>query len=146
MAAALAVCVCCHSFVCCADIRSVGLRFILPFGGLPVFLGAEVVADVPFGDLSISLFLSPTGETLLLGSADLALTREPTEDSAFLRVTAGLSYFDPSRQLPTLLVGGGTIVRFSAAESLLLGLSAELVYPIAFPVPMLTLSGAWELP
>jgi len=116
-------------------LRSVGLRLILPFTGIPLSIGAEIVTDASFGRLSISLFLSPAGGTLLLGSADVAL-----------RMTTGLSYFDPTRRLPTLLLGGGVSVLSTAAESLVFGLSGEAVYPLAFPVPMLTLSGGWLLP
>lgn len=127
-------------------LRSVGLRLILPFTGIPLSVGAEVVTDVPFGRVSISLFLSPAGGTLLLGSADIALTKDPQAANAFLRMTTGLSYFDPSRRLPTLLFGGGGAVLFTAAEPFEFSLTAEVVYPVAFPVPMLTLSGGWMLP
>lgn len=127
-------------------LRSVGLRLILPFTGIPLSIGAEIVTDASFGRLSISLFLSPAGGTLLLGSADVALTGDPETANAFLRMTTGLSYFDLTRRLPTLLFGGGVSVLFTAAESLVFGLSGEAVYPLAFPVPMLTLSGGWLLP
>ncbi len=127
-------------------LRSVGLRVILPFTGIPLSIGAEVVTGVSFGRVSISLFLSPSGGTLLFGSTDIALTGDPEAANAFLRMTTGLSYFDPTRRLPTLLFGGGVSVLFTAAESFEFGLSAEAVYPLAFPVPMLSLSGGWILP
>ena len=129
-----------------AGIRSVGLRVILPFSGIPLVLGAEIVTDAGFGGLSISLFLSPTGGTLLLGSVDVALTGDPDEANAFLRLTTGLSYFDRSRRLPSILLGAGASVLFSAAEPFHIGFTAELVYPLAFPMPMFSLSGAWALP
>jgi len=127
-------------------IRSVGLRLIVPFAGIPVSVGAEVTVDARFGAASFSLFLSAAGGTLLLGSADVALTANPAEASGFLRITTGLSYFDPSRRLPSVLFGFGTSVSFSAAEPFLLGLTGELLYPVAFPVPMLTVSGGWAIP
>jgi hypothetical protein len=127
-------------------IRSVGLRVILPFTGVPLYLGGEVVTEAPFGDLSFSLFLSPDGGTLLLGSADVALTDDESTATAFLRLTTGLAYFDPSRLLPTILLGAGTSVRFDAAHPLALSMTGELIYPLAFPIPMLTVSGGWALP
>jgi len=127
-------------------IRSVGLRLIVPFTGIPLSVGAEVVVNATFGAAAFSLFLSPAGGTLLLGSADVALTANPAEASAFLRITTGLSYFDPSRRLPTVLFGFGTSVLFSAAEPFLFGFTGELIYPVAFPVPMLTVSGGWAIP
>ncbi len=127
-------------------LRSVGLRLILPFTGVPLYLGAEVVTEASFGDLSISLFLSPAGGTLLLGSADIALTGATGPASAFLRLTTGLAYFDSSRFLPSLLFGAGTTVRFSGADPLALALSGEMIYPLAFPVPMLSLSAGYALP
>jgi len=127
-------------------IRSVGVRLILPFSGVPLYWGGEVVTEAAFGDLSFSLFLSPDGGTLLLGSADVALTGDAGSASAFLRFTAGLAYFDPSRLLPTLLFGAGTSARFDAAHPLALSMSGELLYPLAFPIPVLTVSGGWALP
>jgi len=127
-------------------LRSFGLRLILPFTEVPFSIGAEVVTDAPFGRLSISLLLSPTGGTLLLGSADVALTEDPATAKAFLRMTTGLSYFDPTLHLPTLLFGGGVSVLCTVAESFGFGLTGEVIYPFAFPVPMLALSGGWMLP
>ncbi len=127
-----------------AEIQSVGIRLILPFTGIPLLLGAEIVTDMPFGGLSISLFLSPQGGTLLLGSADIALAEDLDETSASLRVTTGLSYFDPGQRFPSIVFGGGVSVLTSAAQPLAFGLTSELIYPIAFPVPMLAVSGAWS--
>jgi len=127
-------------------IRSVGLRLILPFTGVPLYLGGEVVTEAPFGDLSFSLFLSPRGGTLLLAGADVALSSAPDSASAFLRLTTGLAYFDSTRLLPTLLLGAGTSVRFMAAEPLAVGLSAELIYPLALRTPLLSVSTGWTLP
>jgi hypothetical protein len=129
-----------------AGIRSVGLRLVLPFAAMPPLLGLELVADAPFGAISASLFLSSAGGTLLLGSADIALTEAPSRASAFLRLTSGLSHADRSRLLPSLLIGAGLSFRLSILEPFALGFAGELVYPIAFPLPMLTLSGAWSLP
>jgi len=77
---------------------------------------------------------------------DVALTGDPDEANAFLRLTTGLSYFDRSRRLPSILLGAGASVLFSAAEPFHIGFTAELVYPLAFPMPMFSLSGAWALP
>jgi hypothetical protein len=127
-------------------LRSVGLRLILPFTEVPFSIGAEVVMDAPFGRLSISLLLSPAGGSLLLGSADVALTDDPDAAKTFLRMTTGLSYFDPTRYLPTLLFGGGVLVLCTVTESFGFSLTGEVIYPFAFPEPMLALSGGWMLP
>lgn len=137
---------CCCLLAVSAGIRSIGLRLILPWSGIPLSVGAEVVTDAAFGSLSFSLFLSPAGGTLLLGSADIALTSDPREATTFLRLTTGLSYFDSTRRFPSLLVGAGTSVRLATAEPFTFGLSGELVYPLAFPTPMFTLSGTLSLP
>jgi len=134
------------AFASSHGLRSVGLRLILPFTEAPSWVGAEVVTGAPFGRLSISLFLSPAGGTLLLGSADVALTDDPDAARAFLRMTTGLSYSDPTRYLPTFLFGGGVSVLCTVTESFGFGLTSEVIYPFAFPVPMLALSGGWMLP
>jgi len=129
-----------------AEIRSVGSRLILPWSGTPLSLGAEVVTDAASGYLSFPLFLSPAGGTLLLGGADIGLTGDPNAANAFLRLTTGLSYFDPSRRPPSFLFGVGTSVLFAAMEPFVFGFAGELIYSLAFPVPMFALSGAWSLP
>lgn len=127
-------------------IRSAGIRLILPFSGVPLSMGAEVITDVPFGGVSVSLFLSSRGGTLLLVGADIALTAGADTTNAYLRLSTGLSYFEPSRLLPSLLIGGGFSVQFIAADPFALGFASELLYPLAFPVPMITVAGAWMLP
>ena len=102
--------------------------------------------DASYGGLSFSLFLSPAGGTLLLGSADIGLTSNSDAANTFLRLTSGLSYFDPSRRLPSLLFGVGTSILFTAMEPFVFGFAGELIYSLAFPMPMFTLSGAWLLP
>lgn len=115
-----------------AEIRSVGLRLILPWSGTPLSLGAEVVTDAAFGCLSFPLFLSPAGE--------------PNAANVFLRLTTGLSYFNSARRFPSILAGAGTSVRLLAADPFTVGFAGELIYSLAFPMPMFTLLGAWPLP
>jgi hypothetical protein len=128
-----------------AGIRPVGLRPILPFTGIPLLLGAEVVMNVSYGGLSFSLFLSPADGTLLPGSADIALAGDPSEASTFLRLTTGLPHFDSARRFPSILLGAGTSLRYSAIEPFVSGFAGKLIYPLAFPLPLFTLSGAWTL-
>ena len=129
-----------------AKIQSVGLHLILPWSRIPLSLGAEVVADAAFGCLSFPPFLSPAGGTLLVGGADIGLTSNPNAANAFLRLTTGLSYFDSARRFPSILVGAGTSVRLLAADLFTVGFADELIYSLAFPMPMFALSGAWSLP
>jgi hypothetical protein len=128
-----------------AEIRSVGLRLSLPFTGIPLLLGAEVVMNVSYGGLSLSPFLSPAGGALLLGSADIALAGGPNEASTFLQVATGPSYFGSAHRFPSILLGAGTSLRYSAIEPFVFGFSGELIYPLASPLPVFTLSGAWSL-
>ncbi len=129
-----------------AGVRSVGLRLHLPFGSIPLSIGGEVTFDAAFGALAFSLLLSPTGGSLLMGSADWALSADPATAKMFLRLTAGLAYFEPVRQLPTPVVGAGTVVRWTDVDPFFIALSGEAIYPIAFPTPMFAVSGGWALP
>ena len=47
---------------------------------------------------------------------------------------------------PTLLLGGGVYYEVDAISPVLVGLAAELLVPLAFPIPMLSTSIGWVLP
>ncbi len=128
------------------EARTIGLRLILPFTRIRHSIGAELIVETEFGRVSLSLFISSAAGTLVLGSADIAMTEDPSEAASFLRLTTGFSYFDSSRLLPSLVAGAGMALRYSPLESIEFGLSAEALYPLAFPVPMISLSGGWVLP
>lgn len=129
-----------------AELRSAGIRVVVPLGGLPFLVGAEVVASMPFGRGVASFFLSPSGKTLITLSADVQLAEPAGRSETFLRLTAGLSYFDSTRVLPSLAFGAGAVFTQALADPLHVALAGEFLYPLAFPLPMVTFSGAWGFP
>jgi len=129
-----------------AGVRTVGVRVILPGSGIPGWLGFEVSTDLSFGIGSASFFLTSSGKTLIIGNLDLRLGEGEAALTAFLRLSAGLAYFDSSRLFPSLFAGGGVSYWLSSLEPLAFGFAGELLYPIALPFPMFTLSGGWRLP
>jgi len=129
-----------------ARIRSIGVRLLLPLAGGPVWLGAEILLDSSYGSFSVSLSLSPRWGTLLLASADVGLGGRPSEGPAFLRLTAGLADLDRTQRPVSFLVGGGMAVRFAGTDPLVVVIASELVHPLAFPVPLLSISGGGMVP
>jgi len=125
-------------------VRSIGVRVILPLSGLPVLVGVEGTADVAFGRLAASFFLTEKGQALLTVSGDVTLSSPTNAISTSVRVTAGLAYLDPSAFAPTPLVGGGVFYEVDAFAPILLGVGVELLYPIAFPLPMVSASAGWS--
>jgi hypothetical protein len=110
---------------------------------MPFLLGIEASTDLPFGVGSCSFFLSGDGKTLITLSGDVRLTSETATGETFLRLTTGLFYFDSSRILPTLVLGGGVSYEIPLGSFVALSLAGEFLYPLAFPLPMLGLSGRW---
>lgn len=126
-----------------AGLRSIGIRVVLPLGGVPLLFGIEAAADVSFGAAGATLFLSSAGYTLILVNADVRLAGESRTMATFIRLTSGLSYFDLTRPLPSFVVGGGLAWEVKVGSAIGLGVMGELLYPIAFPVPLFTVSGRW---
>jgi len=125
-------------------IHSIGIRFVLPFTGSPLLIGIEAATDLPFGIGTGSFLLDSEGGTLITVGADIDLSEHDTDAEAYLRLTAGIYYFDPSRLLPSLLFGGGFSYRFHYLSPLVFGFAGEFLYPIAFPTPMLSVSIGWS--
>jgi hypothetical protein len=129
-----------------AGVRSVGLRFILPIGNVPGLLGLEVSGDFSLGIATGSLFVSARGNALLTISYDLQMGSDDAAARTFLRLTTGLVYFDRTRALPRVLYGGGLTFEVSVTPTLALAAAGEFLYPLAFPIPMVSASGRWVLP
>ncbi len=127
-------------------LRSIGLRAVLPIGKAPFLVGIEATGDVSFGLLTGSFFLSARGEALITASCDLRLVGNTEGSSTFVRLTTGLFYFDPTALLPSVLVGGGLAVEVPVTSFLAVGVAGEFLYPLAFPVPLVSASGRWLLP
>ncbi|MEW5825218.1 MAG: hypothetical protein AB1778_00095 [Candidatus Bipolaricaulota bacterium] len=132
------------SLSACAAFRSIGLRFVLPVGGMPALLGVEASASMAFGRGAATLFLAADGRALITLSADVRLAESGGRGESFLRLTAALSSLDPLRWLPSVAAGVGIAFGSPVFSRLSLGIAGEFLYPLAFPLPMLTVAGAWE--
>jgi len=121
-------------------VHSVGFRVAFSWGDVPLMLGA--IASMEFGSslASVSLFLSPGGKTLLLASIDLPLE---VDGELYLRATTGFFYYDRANLLPTPVLGSGLALETSVLDPVSLSLAGEFIYPIAFPMPLLSLSFGW---
>jgi len=127
-------------------LRSIGVRAVLPMGKAPFLVGIEATGDVSFGLLTGSFFLSAQGRALITASCDLRLTGDAEGGKTFVRLTAGLVYFDPTAFLPSVLLGGGLAFELPVSSFLAVGVAGEFLYPLAFPVPLVSASGRWLLP
>jgi hypothetical protein len=103
-------------------------------------LGIEASTDVSWSVLSAALFITPGGKTLFTGHIDI-----PLEEGAavFFRLTAGLYYFEPSQPFPYLLGGAGLAYTLLSASPICAGFAGEFIYPLAFPLPVFSISGGW---
>jgi len=126
-----------------AWLRSIGLRVVLPVGDLPLLFGLEGAADVSFGVASATFFLSSEGDTLICLTGDVRLSSDPGPGEVFLRLTTGISYFDPGQEFPTPFLGAGVSCDLRIGPSIALGIAGELLYPLSFPAPFLTVTGRW---
>jgi hypothetical protein len=126
-----------------AWLRSIGLRVVLPLGDLPLLFGLEAAANVSFGVASATLFLSPEGDTVICLTGDVRLSSNPGPAEVFLRLTTGISYFDPGQEFPTPFLGAGLSYDLPIGLPITLGIAGELLYPLSFPAPFLTVTGRW---
>ena len=135
------VCVCLGCFSATSQgLRSIGLRLALTWSETPIWLGIEASTDLSWTILSAALFITPDGKTLFTGHFDIPLQEET---AAFLRVTAGFYYFEPRQPFPYPLAGVGLSYLPVSASPIYVGFAGEFVYPLAFPLPMFSISGGW---
>jgi len=123
----------------------VGLRFSLPLGKLPFLVGLEVASRVPFGWASVSLLLAQDGRTLITGSLDWALGATSDWGSSVARISLGLSYLELGAAFPSLFFGGGVGYMVYPFPGCRAQVAAEILYPVAFGPPLITLGGGWSL-
>lgn len=128
-----------------AGIDYIGLRIVLPLGNVPFMVGVDLGMRLPFGWGVASLFLTPEGKTLILGSVEVAFGGEEGRGTSLLRLTAGISYFDLTARFPSPLVGAGFSYRLPVAEVFQVGVGGEILFPLALAPPLLTLGGGWVL-
>ena len=126
-----------------AGLDYVGLRIIIPLGSAPFMVGVDIGTRLPFGWVTGSLFLSLDGKTLILGSTDVAIGGQDSAGASLLRATFGISYFDLTAALPSLVFGGGISYRYSFADHFQLAASGEIIYPFALGPPMFSIGGGW---
>jgi hypothetical protein len=126
-----------------SGLRTLGVRLIIPLGGMPFLFGIEASTDLSFGAATGAFLLSADGKTLITLSADIRLAETTGPGATFLRCTGGIFYFDPARLLPSIVIGGGLAYEALVGSAIGVGISGEFLYPFAFPVPMLGLSGRW---
>ena len=121
-------------------LRSIGLRIELSWSDTPVWVGVEASTNLPQSVLIGSLFVTPGGKTLFTGNLDIPLQAEGT---AFLRLTGGFYYFDSRQWAPSPLAGIGLSYLPLAQSPVYMGFAGEFIYPLAFPLPMFSISGGW---
>jgi len=137
----VAICVCLGFIQAQAEgFRSIGLRLAMSWTDTPLWIGIEASIDLSSSILSGALFITPNGKTLFTGHMDIPLQEN---SAAFLRLTAGFYYFNPSQPLPYLLGGVGVSYDLYATSPIYLRFSGEFIYPLAFPLPLFSISGGW---
>jgi len=135
------VCVCLGCFsVSSQGLRSIGFRVALSWSETPIWLGIEASTDLSWTILSAALFITPDGKTLFTSHFDIPLQEDA---AAFLRLTAGFYYFEPNQPFPYLLAGLGLSYLSVSASPIYVGFAGEFIYPLAFPLPMFSISGGW---
>ncbi|MDD5263821.1 MAG: hypothetical protein PHU43_03195 [Candidatus Bipolaricaulis sp.] len=127
-----------------ASFRSIGLRMVVPLGDVPFLLGLEASADVSFGVASATFFLSARGETVIAISGDVRLSNDPDSAEIFLRFSTGISYFDPTQAYPAPFLGAGFSWNARLTSAISASLAGEFLYPLSFPVPLVTVAGKWS--
>jgi len=134
----------CACLACCSassqGLRSIGLRLALSWSDTPIWLGIEASTDLEWTILSAALFITPDGKTLFTSHFDIPLQEGA---AAFLRVTAGFYYFDSTQPFPYPLAGIGLSYLPVSSRPLYVGFAGEFIYPLAFPLPMFSISGGW---
>lgn len=123
----------------------VGLRVSLPLGGLPPLVGAEVGMRLSPGWWSASVLVSWDGRTLMVGSVDVVLGEPAAWGEAAFRLSVGLSYLELGAGLPAPFAGAGVACTVRPFEAVRVRAAAEVLYPVAFGPPLISLGGGWSL-
>lgn len=145
--ALLLVAVCCSTPVLGESFfRSVGLRVIVPWTGAPFLIGLEATKDLGIALGTASFYLNASGQTLITLGANIPLGDEGNPLQVYVRGSTGLAYLDPRAFGPDILLGVGAVYELHSAAPWIAGFAVEMVYPIAFPTPMITIAGGYLFP
>lgn len=121
--------------------RSVGVCIALSWSSTPLWIGIEASTETSWSVLGAALFVTPDGKTLFTAHLDVPLQEDST---AYARMTGGFYYFEPGQPLPYPLVGAGLSYVANPINPLMIGFAGEFIYPLAFPMPMFSISGGWS--
>lgn len=100
---------------------------------------------LPFGWGMASLLVAPDGRTLIVGSLDWVLGPAGGWVSSVVRVSLGLSYLELGAAFPSPLIGGGAAYEIYPFPGGRAEVAAEILYPVAFGPPLVTVGGGWSL-
>lgn len=125
--------------------RSISLRVVLPWTGVPFLMGVEATTDLAFGLGTASFFLTTEGKGLFTIGADIRLSPVDSSAVTYLRLVTGVSYFDLFAYGPSLVLGAGMSYELHVLEPVVFGFAAEFIYPFALPIPAFSTSVGWLL-
>lgn len=127
-----------------AGIDYVALCVGLPLSELPFLVGVDIGIKLSFGWGVASLLLSPDGKTLLLASLEYTLGDAEGKGESLVRLTTGVSYFDLGATFPSPLIGGGLAYKLFFNGELWMGITGDILYPLALGPPFITLESGWS--
>jgi hypothetical protein len=125
--------------------RSIGVRAVLPWTGVPFLVGVEATTNLAFGLGTASLLLTTEGRGLFTIGADIRLSQPDSREVTYLRLVTGVSYFDLLAYGPSFVLGAGMAFEVHVLEPITFGVAAEFVYPFALPIPVFSTSVGWLL-
>jgi len=126
--------------------RTVGVRIILPWTGAPFLIGVEATAGFDPLIGTAAFFLNTEGKTLITVGANLPLGEEGNPLQVAVRASTGLAFLNTSAFGPDLLLGIGATYEVSPRSPWVMGFAVEMIYPIAFPTPIITTSAGYLFP
>jgi hypothetical protein len=125
-------------------LQSIGLRFAISLGDRPPYWGFDVGWETSFGWLNAVLLVSPEGTTILGANGSVALWGRGDPFTTFVMLSVLVGFLDPPSLYPTPAVGGGLGVRLTSAAGLWGDARAQLLYPLAFSPPWISVGAGWS--
>jgi hypothetical protein len=122
---------------------SLAIRFAVPLGGRPSYVGFEVSWEMPFGWISGTLLVGDGGQTIVQATGYLSIWGSGDPFTTTACVSALLAFVEPGSWLPIPAIGGGLGIRLALGGPWV-DARAELLYPVAFSPPWITLGTGWS--